>query len=193
MGKSMRLSERLVVRRGLFSTKVVLQVADDRTWVGTGNNYGRAGWDYMNWHDASAAELAQLEKQKDDKRKREFSDLKFFIGQRVKATQQAGFNKGAEGTVVFQEPPGGIIWIRREGHEGFTWYYADELEPIYKPAAKCPDCKKPYTIDPVFVGHERTNKVYVSCQNKDCKGYDSGHCMTEEQAVRDYLALDKAA
>lgn len=189
-----RLSQRHVVRRGLFGCKVILQVADSKTWVGTGNRTGTAGWDNMNWHDASPAELKELEEQEESERLRKYSDTKFFIGQRVKATR-GGFHRNAEGKVLFQEPCGGIVWILRDGDSsGGMWYYADELDPILVPARLCTSCKKPYTLDPVITGKfGKTDKIYVSCQNKECSDYDLGVVMKEVDAVQKYLSTDIAA
>ena len=51
-------------------------------------------------------------------------------GARVRAKQNAGFHKGAVGTVEFVEPAGGKVWVMRDGASSPVYYHEDELEII---------------------------------------------------------------
>lgn len=52
----------------------------------------------------------------------------FKRGDRVYAGPNAGFNRGAEGTVEFVEPGGERIWVLRDGSSGPVYYAPHELE-----------------------------------------------------------------
>lgn len=55
----------------------------------------------------------------------------FSIGDRVQATMEAGFHKGAKGVITYIEPTG-KCWVRRDGASSDIWYDAGELE-LLKP------------------------------------------------------------
>ena len=52
---------------------------------------------------------------------------KFKIGDRVQATQNAGFHKGAKGVINYIEPSG-KCWVRRDHASTDVFYEQDELE-----------------------------------------------------------------
>lgn len=66
----------------------------------------------------------------------------FKQGDRVRATQNAGFHRGAIGTIEFAEPNGHKVWVLRDGSGGPCWYYADELEHYTDPKPRAPRKKK---------------------------------------------------
>jgi hypothetical protein len=54
---------------------------------------------------------------------------RFEKGQRVVAGSGAGFNRGAHGVVMFQEPNlDGKVWVLRDGASCEVFYYPHELE-----------------------------------------------------------------
>jgi len=50
-------------------------------------------------------------------------------GDRVRATNNAGFHKGAVGTVEFVEPSGKKVWVKRDGSTNAVYYHPEELVP----------------------------------------------------------------
>lgn len=52
--------------------------------------------------------------------------INFSVGDRVQATETAGFHKGAKGTIVYIEPTG-KCWVRRDGASSDIWYDKGEL------------------------------------------------------------------
>jgi hypothetical protein len=54
----------------------------------------------------------------------------FQRGDRVRATSQAGFHRGATGIVEFQEPNQERCWVLRDGAGSPVWYHSYELELV---------------------------------------------------------------
>lgn len=52
------------------------------------------------------------------------------IGDRVRATNKAGFHRGATGVIQFIEPSGEKVWVLRDGSTTPVWYAPQELEII---------------------------------------------------------------
>lgn len=52
----------------------------------------------------------------------------FQAGDKVRAKDTAGFHRGANGEVVFQEPSGKRCWVLRDGASSPCFYYNYELE-----------------------------------------------------------------
>lgn len=50
----------------------------------------------------------------------------FSVGDRVQATDEAGFHKGAKGVITYIEPTG-KCWVRRDGASSDIWYDKGEL------------------------------------------------------------------
>lgn len=64
-----------------------------------------------------------------DKANRTGKYRKFEPGTRVRANQTAGFHRGAEGTVQFQEPGSHFrVWVLRDKADSPVFYYPDELD-----------------------------------------------------------------
>lgn len=108
------------VSRGIFRSRIFLEVEYRE----------RMTLNRRHWRIARDGDIKLLEEVKQEQNRRRFSDRKVPIGQRVKANARAGFNRGAEGRVVFQEPCGGILWVQRDGADGPCWYHIDELDFI---------------------------------------------------------------
>ncbi len=71
-----------------------------------------------------------LEAEIDSYRVRDKEEKKTFKrGDRVQANEQAGFHKGAKGTVQYVEPSG-KIWVLKDGASSDVFYYPDELDLI---------------------------------------------------------------
>ncbi len=116
---------RYKVVRGIFRSRVFLEVEyrDRET----------DSWSNRNltlWRLARAGDIELLAQVAHKKWQRRMSDKKVTVGQRVRANLKAGFHKGAEGVVVFQEPCGGVLWVRRDGTDSPVFYYLEELDLI---------------------------------------------------------------
>lgn len=70
---------------------------------------------------ALAHENAELQKQMPKEPR------KIQTGDRVQATMNAGFHKGAKGTVRFVEPSYEKVWVLRDGASSPVFYHPDEL------------------------------------------------------------------
>jgi len=57
----------------------------------------------------------------------EKSEATFNPGERVRANQTSGFHRGAKGTVSYQEPHGGKVWVRRDGASADCFFMPGEL------------------------------------------------------------------
>jgi len=54
----------------------------------------------------------------------------FEVGDRVLVKQNAGFHRGARGTIKYIQPDK-IVWVQRDGASGDVWYKMSELEKLY--------------------------------------------------------------
>lgn len=111
---------RFRVSRGIFRSRIFLEVEYRE----------RMTLNKRHWRIAREGDIKLLEEVKQEQNRRRFSDRKVPVGQWVRANGKAGFHRGAEGRVVFQEPSGGILWVQREGTGGPCWYHIDELDFI---------------------------------------------------------------
>ncbi|WP_373034090.1 hypothetical protein [Sulfurovum sp.] len=64
------------------------------------------------------------------KQEYELKKTKFKIGDKVRANQEAGFNRGATGVVKYVEPTGDKIWVLRDGASGDVFYFHYELDLV---------------------------------------------------------------
>lgn len=116
------LITRHVVRGWLFP-RIVLEVADP------GIHRTRDGVFQLHkpWRRATKADLISIEAEKQAEWNRTHTEIIFKPGTKVKVKANAGFDRGAEGRVVFQEPNGGRVWMQRKGSSGPCYYYPDEI------------------------------------------------------------------
>ncbi len=111
--KPVNLQSQQVVRRNWFGkTQVILQV-----------RYYYGG----PWRDATAADLKALDETKARQFQADHSNGFFPIGARVMMNSRTGFSSGGWGTVVFQEPSQGRVWVLREGAQEPVYFYGYEL------------------------------------------------------------------
>lgn len=100
----------------------VVEVADDGAHH-LGNGHYQL---HKPWRKATAADLEILEQEKEASFRRKHHDRKLPVGTRVKVKSGA-FDGNAVGTVVFQEPSGGKVWVVRDGTESPCYYWNNEL------------------------------------------------------------------
>jgi len=101
--------------------RAVLEVADSGTHhVGNGVYQLHKPWRRAKHKDVIALELEQSREREANRHPRLLPP-----GTRVKSN---GFNRGAIGTVVFQEPAGGKVWVLRDGADGPCYFWNPELD-----------------------------------------------------------------
>ena len=106
---------RYVERRSFFTKRICLQVQDRHD---------------SKWRWANAKDVQTLDENQKYKWSLNSCDRIIPVGTRVRANSRAGFHRGAEGSVVFQEPAGGKLWVQRDGAMGPCYYWNDELDII---------------------------------------------------------------
>jgi len=115
----MRVWAQRQVVRGFLRKRVILEV-----------NYSPDVNSPLNrYRPATAEDLRQIEESKRlDFQRRNDNSREFPVGLKVRVSQRSGFNRGATGRVVMQEPRGGVVWVKRDGDSGPVWFFADELD-----------------------------------------------------------------
>lgn len=105
-----------------FGEVATLEVADDGV-----HHLGNGCYQlHKPFRKATAADLCVLAGTDKGNFHRNFHDRKLSVGTRVRV-KNGKFSGGALGTVVFQEPAGGRVWVERDGAGSPVYYWNDEL------------------------------------------------------------------
>jgi hypothetical protein len=117
----------------LYPITSITRLVERRTWYGRRVVTTEVALTLGNgWREVLPSDLPKIEALKEAQRKREHSNIGFNRGDIVRANQYAGFHQGAEGVVMYQEPNGGRVWVRRVGTDADVFYWTDEIDLIRK-------------------------------------------------------------